>query len=462
MQFKSEDQSNTNKGRLSWGEKLLSAGAEINPGEGKNIYFLMQSLFFLLVTAYLLKPVREMLILTQGGSEIRSYAVALQALLLIVLIPVYGILTRKFETRKFMVCIALFFSLNMLMFYVWGITGHKGSVAFFVWLGAYGVLMVSQFWAFASQVYDKQTGERLFALVALGAAVGAWVGAALSRWLVEYLGPYDLILLSIFTLLFAIYFAVKVKIDEHFKVPRARAEQKKVSYWSGFSLVAKSRYLVLIALFVILLNWVNSTGEYLLAVLVELFYEQGATAGTLTESKETFIGEFYSEFYLMVNLVGVFIQFFVVSRLIKWAGFQLSFVITPVLVCMGYGILSFFPIIALFRVVKVTENGLDYSLQNTTRQILFLPTSRREKYEGRAVIDTVCWRIGDLFQAGAVFVGLNILNILPRQFVMLNVVLAFAMIVLGYYISQHYQHKVETAEDAETNGDARLVDAAKA
>jgi len=199
----------------------------------------------------------------------------------------------------------------------------------------------------------------------------------------------------------------------------------------------------------------------LLAVLVELFYEQGATAGTLTESKETFIGKFYAEFYLMVNLVGVFIQFFVVSRLIKWAGFQFSFVITPILVCMGYGILSFFPIIALFRVVKVTENGLDYSLQNTTRQILFLPTSRREKYEARAVIDTVCWRIGDLFQAGAVFVGLNILNILPRQFVILNVVLALAMIVLGYYISQHYQHKVQTAENAETN-DAPLVDAAKA
>jgi AAA family ATP:ADP antiporter len=108
--------------------------------------------------------------------------------------------------------------------------------------------------------------------------------------------------------------------------------------------------------------------------------------------------------------------------------------------------LAFFPIIALFRIVKVTENGLDYSLQNTTRQILFLPTSRREKYEARAVIDTVCWRFGDLLQAGSVFVGLNILLLLPRQFVYLNVVLALLMIILGYYIGKLYQEKVATAD----------------
>ena len=461
MDFEPDGQSTT--GSLSCGEKLLSAGAEINAGEGKNVYFLMLSLFFLLITAYLLKPVREMLILTQGGSEIRSYAVALQALLLIALLPVYGILTRRYEPKKFMVGIALFFSLNMFMFFVWGTTGHKASIAFFVWLGAYGVLMVSQFWAFASEVYDKQTGERLFALVAFGASVGAWVGAALSRWLINYLGPYELILLSIFTLLFSMFFAVNAKGNNNAGGLSAAPEPaKRVSYWSGFSMVAKSHYLFLIAIFVILLNWVNSTGEYLLSVLVETFYNSGAVSGTITDSKETYIGKFYSEFYLMVNFVGVLIQFFIVSRLIKWAGFRMAFVITPILVCMGYGLLAFFPIITLFRVVKVGENGLDYSLQNTTRQILFLPTSRREKYEARAVIDTVCWRIGDLLQAGAVFVGLNIFNLLPRRFVIMNALLALAMVVLGYYISNHYQRRVKAAENADTDEDISLVDTAKA
>lgn len=429
-------------------EKFLALGAEIKPGEGKAIYLLMSSLFFLLITVYLLKPVREMLILTQGGSEIRSYAVALQAILLIVALPVYGYFTRKLDSKKFLVVIVLFFAVNMFMFYLLGSSGVMISVPFFVWLGAFGVLVVSQFWAFATQIYNKEDGERLFPLVAIGASVGAWVGSIVARWLVNYLDPYELILSSIFTLLISMALAFNLPIDRSSTGPVTDPD-KKVSYWSGFSMVARSRYLFLIALFIILLNWVNSSGEYLLAVIVEHFFATGSEAGSITESKETYIGKFYSEFYLWVNLVGVVIQFFVVSRLIKWAGFQLAFVLTPILVFLGYGLLAFYPVIALFRIVKVTENGLDYSLQNTTRQILFLPTSRREKYEARAVIDTVCWRFGDLLQAGSVFVGLNILLLLPRQFVYLNVVLALLMIILGYYIGKLYREKVETTDKLE-------------
>ena len=439
----------SNKATLSWGERLLSLGAEIHPGEGKSTYLLMSSLFFLLITAYLLKPAREMLILTQGGSEIRSYSVALQAILLIVTLPIYGVLVRKFDGRKFMVGIAVFFATNMFCFYVLAKIGVQISIPFFVWLGVYGVLIVSQFWGFASQVYDKQRGERLFALVAVGASVGAWVGSILSRWLVTFLGPNELILMSIFTLLIAVAITTRLSVDDFSGVNEA--PKKAVSYWSGFSMVVKSRYLILIAIFVILLNWVNSTGEYLLSFLVEVFYEEGTAAGSITDSKETYIGKFYTEFYLMVNLVGVVIQFFVVSRLIKWAGFRPAFVITPILVFMGYGLLAFFPIVALFRVVKVTENGLDYSLQNTTRQILFLPTTRREKYEARAVIDTLCFRFGDLLQAGAVFIGLNVLYVLPRHFVFLNILLAFAMVILGMYIGKYYLEKAADSDSSKAD-----------
>jgi AAA family ATP:ADP antiporter len=427
---------------LSFGEKLLSAGADIKAGEGKNIYLLMSALFFLLITAYLLKPVREMLILTQGGSEVRSYAVALQAGLLILLLPIYGICVRKFESRKFMIGIALFFSTNLFFFYLWGITGHTSSIPFFIWLGAFGILMVSQFWAFASQIYGKQAGERLFALVAVGAGLGSWVGAASSRFLVTHFSANEIILISIVTLLISIAFAANVKGNDAAHVIDNDIENPDpVSYWSGFALVAKSQYLFLIAIFVILMNWGNSTGEYLLSVVVEGFYDHGIAAGTMGDSKATYIGKFYSEFYLWVNLVAVIFQFFIVSRLIKKVGFNWAFIITPILVMLGYGVLAFFPIVAFFKVIKIAENGLDYSLQNTTRQILFLPTSRREKYEARAVIDTVCWRIGDLLQAASIFIGLHLLNILPRHFVWLNVVLAACMIILGVFIGKIYQSK---------------------
>ncbi|WNC67946.1 hypothetical protein RI845_15645 [Thalassotalea nanhaiensis] len=441
------DNSNTSPSQnppetLTWIERLLASGADIKPGEGWNIILLMGSLFFLLLTAYLLKPVRDTLILVEGGAEVRSYAVALQVVVLVILLPIYGIFSRQFSSRKFMIYIAVFFSFNLFLFYFLGQKGHQLSIPFFLWLGAFGVLMVSQFWAFTSQVYNKKSGERLFALVAVGASLGAWVGSAISRGLMDYFNSFQMLLISIIPLLISAYLAANVKIQDSagFIEPPTSTE-KQPSLLSGFSLVSKSQYLLLIAIFVILMNWCSSIGEYLMAVLVETFYQQGAELGNITDSKESYIGKFYSEFYFWVNLIGLFMQFFIVSRLIKWAGFNIAFILTPLLIFMGYGLLAFFPLVALFKVIKVSENGLNYSLQKTTLQILFLPTTRREQYEARAVIDTVCWRIGDLLQAATVFIGLNLLNILPQKFLYLNLILTLLMIILAYFIGKNYLQK---------------------
>ncbi|WNC73096.1 Npt1/Npt2 family nucleotide transporter [Thalassotalea psychrophila] len=442
MDKPNNSQSHNNYKPLTWIERLLANGADIKPGEGWNIILLMGSLFFLLLTAYLLKPVRDTLILVEGGAEARSYAVALQVIVLVILLPIYGVFSRQFSSRTFMICIAVFFSCNLLLFYILGQAGYKLSIPFFLWLGAFGVLMVSQFWAFTSQVYNKKSGERLFALVAVGASLGAWVGSAISRMLMDYFDSFHMLLISIIPLLVSAFLAANVKIynTTGFNVAPTPTRQQP-SLLSGFSLVIKSRYLLLIAIFVILMNWCSSIGEYLMAVLVETFYQQGIEMGNMVDSKESYIGKFYSEFYFWVNLIGLFIQFFIVSRLIKWAGFNIAFIVTPLLIFMGYGLLAFFPLVTLFKVIKISENGLNYSLQKTTLQILFLPTTRRQQYEARAVIDTVCWRIGDLLQAATVFIGLNLLNILPKKFLFLNLFLTLLMLILAFFIGKHYQRK---------------------
>lgn len=428
----------------------MSSGGNIQPGEGKNILLLMLSLFFLLITVYLLKPVKEVLILTSGSPEERSYTVALQVIVLLVLLPIYGAFSRKFNSHKFMIAVAIFFILNLFCFAVLGSLGYDYAVVFFVWLGAFGVLMVSQFWAFISQVYDAKTGERLFALIALGASVGGWVGAALARYLFQYFNVNEVIFISIFPLLISVLFTFNINSqgnDSDAKEGLLDSPiEKKVSLLSGFSLISKNNYLLLIAIFVILLNWCSSTGDYIMAVIVDRFYEDGVKLGSLQATKEEYIGKFYSEFYFWVNLVGIFIQFFLVSRLIKWLGFNVAFILTPILIVMGYGALSFLPIISLFRVIKISENGLNYSLQSTTLQILYLPTTRREKYEARAAIDTVCWKVGDLLQAASIFLGITYLQLLPRHFVFLNITLAIIMVILAYYIGKMYQEKIRSKQ----------------
>jgi len=415
---------------------------EIRLEEFSNALNLALSLFFLLLTAYLLKPVKEVLILTDGNPETRSYTIALQVVVILFVLPIYNKFSVKLNSKKFMVACSLFFTFNLVVFYLLGKSGVGFSIIFFIWLGTFGVLMISQFWAYASQVFTGKDGERIFPFVAIGASLGAWVGAILSKFLLEYVSAIDLIFCGVISILLSLYFALQIKSESIVAQPKeAKGSESKI--FEGMKLVAKSKYLTLIAAFVVVLNFCSSTGDFILASIVEKSYNEGVSSGTILASKNYYIGQFYSDFYFWVNSLGLVVQVFVVSRLIKHFGFNIAFIVTPCILLLGYSILAFIPVISLFKVFKITENGLNHSLQSSTLQILYSPTSRQEKYEARVFIDSICWKAGDLLQAATVFIGLNLLLLLPRHFVFLNIALVVLMILMGVYIGFLYKTKIK-------------------
>ena len=119
---------------------------------------------------------------------------------------------------------------------------------------------------------------------------------------------------------------------------------------------------------------------------------------------------------------------------------------TPLIVFVGYGLVSFLMVIPVFLFFKITENSLDYSLQSTTRQMLYLPLTRLEKCEARAVIDTLVWRMGDLAQGLAVFLGVGLLEWHIRNFVYLNVLLGFVALLLAIYLGKRYMQLARAME----------------
>ncbi|PLW70039.1 hypothetical protein C0039_05860 [Pseudohalioglobus lutimaris] len=425
---------------------------ELRAGETLGVLAMFASLFLILFTAYLLKPAREMLILTEGTAEVRSYAVALQALLLLFFIPLYGKFSRRFDSYRYMQIVTAICVATLLVFAVAGNAGLSISVVYFVWLGAYSVLIISQFWAFASELYSREAGERLFVIVALGASLGAWLGSAVSRELVNYLDAYGLIIAGAFTLALSAIPASRAGLSVP-EASRGRSESgvsAQASLFAGFQLVLSRRYLMLMAAFVIMLNLVNTTGEYLLSAILEDLYATGSAAGEIAVDKGTYVGRFYGGFYFMVNLFGVLIQFFLVSRLIRVAGFSIAFMLTPLVIFLGYASLALLPIVGWFRYFKIAENSLDYSLQNTARQMLYLPLSRQEKYEARAVIDPFGQRLGDLIQAGLIFAGLHVLGWASTDFIPLATVMAACTLTLALLIIRERsrllsaQHKTDT------------------
>jgi ATP:ADP antiporter, AAA family len=426
-------------------ERVLSFFTRVQPGEGRCIGLLAFQAFTLMVAYYLIRPVREALILTEGTAELRSYAVGVQALLLILLIPLYSLLVRRVASNRVFQFVIAIFALNLVVFFLAGNAGWRFSFVFFVWASIFAVMAVAQFWAFATDLFEVNCGTRLFGVIAVGVAGGAWVGASAAAAGFEVIGPYGLMLASAGVLCVTIYLSERARrsVPAASRSPQpdlACASQQKNDFagrWlGGIAVIGRSRYLVGIAALVVLLNWITSTGDFVLSSwLVEVAREQAP------QDPGAFIGKFMGSYCSTITLVGFLIQLLLVSRIINAAGLARALMITPVAFLAGYFVIGILPVFALLQSALIVQKSLDYSLLNTTRSALLLPTSREEKYQAKTAIDTLFYRLGDLISTLGVFVGLRIFDDARLQFVWLIVLLSATMILVAWLIGREYSRR---------------------
>jgi AAA family ATP:ADP antiporter len=440
----------TDHSGLTPAERVIRLFTRVRPGEGRSLLLFFAHAFLLLFSYYVVKALREAFLLSQYSAEARAYAVAVIALLLMIIVPVYGRVRRRLDGARLLRAVIVFFAANMLIFAAFARSGTRIGLAFFVWVSIFGVMVPAQFWAFAADAFNLKTGQRLFPLIMIGGNLGALAGAKSAGLAVKALTPEGLMLVATAALLFTLALSgpAAAAVPEGSRALSAEHGRRPLNLLGGIGMALRERYLLLIALLVILLNWVNSTGEFILADLVSRNAEVqvDASGGLLTRG--AVIAGFYGDFQFWVTLAGLLIQLFLVSRIFRWAGVPGSLLVLPAIAAFGYGLIVFVPVFSIIRLIKIAENSVDYSLMNTTRQALFLPVSRDAKYEAKTAIDTFFWRFGDLVQAGAVYAGLHFLHWSTAQFAILNLALALAWFGLAVSIGREYR---QMARDNVTN-----------
>jgi AAA family ATP:ADP antiporter len=441
--------------QLSSFERFLSLFTKVQAQEGRCIAVLCLQAFLLMVAYYLIRPVREALILTEGSAELRSYAVGVQALLLIVLIPAYGLLVRRVSIGRVFQCVNAFFALNLVVFSLLGQAGWRFGFAFFVWCSIFSVMTVTQFWAFATDLFNVKCGQRLFGVIAVGVSGGAWIGSRLASVGFDTFGPYGLMLASAAILAGAIYLSqlargcvpTAARSAQTGDDQRADMHGQALRWLGGFAIVARSRYLVGVAALVVLLNWIGSTGDYVLSNwLVDVARREAP------EAQAAFIGRFMGNYWSVITLVGLLVQLLLVSRIIHMAGLARALMVTPVAFLAGYLLIGVVPVFAMLESVLVIHKSLDYSLLNTTRCALLLPTSRDEKYQAKTAIDTLFFRVGDLLSTLSVIVGLRLLKDARLEFVWLIVVLSATMTLVAWLVGREYARRFGVPRESSGNG----------
>ena len=388
--------------------RVLRLFGDVRPGEAGAALLQLLNLFLLLVGYYVLKTVREPLVLATGGAEMKSYAAAAQALVLMGFIPLYSWLASRVSRLQLITWLLVFFIVCVELFNL----GLRVSVpylgfVFYVWVGIFSLATIAQFWSFANDLYSRE--RRRAALSADRDRRDARAARSGSK---------------IASVLFAAGVAPAAMLHitdgpaarAPGPVPRRRASAsprralsgrscEPLAGASGFRLVLRSRYLRLIAVLLVLLNVVNTLGEYVVGKSV-LGAALDAAAGNPALDTSAFIGSFYGRLLLLGERGGgsaaglLRVAAGEARRDRRVCSWRCRSSRSPPTRLIGAGVAF-----GVVRWAKTAENATDYSVMNTGRQMLWLPTRREEKYKAKQALDTFFVRTGDMIAGGLVFAG---------------------------------------------------------
>jgi AAA family ATP:ADP antiporter len=447
------------------GNRILRIFSDVKPGESITVLILLLDIFLLLLGYYIMKVVREPLVLVSAerdfqimlnanlpewlitiltktkGPQVKAGAAACQALLLIGFIPLYSWFASKVKRLYFLIGVTGFFISNIILFYFLSLARAPFlGFIFYIWLGIFNVSMVAQFWSFANDIYSKKAGDRLFPVIAIGATAGAPAGSYIAKTLVNW-PAFQTILLTAGILL--LYLGLSLVV--HFREVRANQENREVTVLKdaplkrggGFALIFRNPYILLIAFLLLILNLVNTGGEFILSDVVM------STARVVSpDNMDSFVQGFYGSFTFWASIIAFLLQALLVSRIVKLTGIKGVVLILPIVAFGAYGFIGLGAGFALIRWLKTAENATDYSIMNTGKAMLWLPTSREQKYKAKQAADTFFVRFGDFTAAILFIVGTTMLALGVRELAGINMIIIAVWFVLTFFVLKHHDKQL--------------------
>lgn len=452
-------------------ERVLRLFADVQPREGITCLILLSNIFLILAAFYLVKPVREgWLAVTDIAGftklEIKAYSAFAQSIILFGILPVYARLAAKWPRRDLIVRVGITFAAILVAFWLTQPGLILGNVAafgifFYLFVGIFSVTLVAQFWAFSTDVYGSERGARLFPVVAIGAALGStagsWIGEKLVR--LPSIEAFDLILFALIPLGLALLLATWTDRRGTYGDPSTWTsvrwdEAASPEDQGPFKLILKHRYLTATAGMIMVFTWVVTSGDNILFSIVQesfatefsgLLGDPDAYAAAMKEATTAF----YGDLYFWINLMTLLLQAFVVSRILSFGGMKALLYATPFISLAAYASMVFMPILGLIKILKVAENSSNYSIHNTARQMLWLPTTKQMLYQAKPTIDTLFVRLGDGLAALTILVGTRVFSLGNTGFVIINIALVIVWITISRYLQREHASWTRTAANPE-------------
>lgn len=388
-------------------------------------------LFFCVFASYfMLRPVRETFGIV-GGVNNLAWLWTGTFVAMLAVVPLYGWIASRVPRRRLLPVLYTLCAVVLAAFAA-SLKFNPESVwiarAFYIWVAVMNLFIISIAWSLMSDIFERDRGHRLFGQIAAGASLGGLTGPVLSGLLVGRVGEPGLLLISAGILLLALGTVRHLLGWRDRMGPRTDQpppERIAGSVWAGLTLIFRSRYLMMIATFILLLTTATTF----------LYFEQ-ARIVEATFPDRTAQTQVFATIDTVVQSLTILIQVFFTGQLAKRLGVTVLLVAVPVTMMFGFGLLALaatFPILVFVMVVRRVG---DYALVAPGREMLFAPLDAETKYKAKNAIDTAVFRGGDVL-SGWVHTAIANLGSTAGVFVA-GVIAAGAWAWVGYAIGRKH------------------------
>ncbi|WP_265920934.1 NTP/NDP exchange transporter [Cupriavidus nantongensis] len=428
----------------------LWRGFGVRSGEAGAVVAGFLFFFCLFASYFMLRPVRETMGIA-GGVKNLQWLFTATFVVMLAAIPLYGAVCAWLPRRRFVPWVYAFFIANLLAFAM-ATRALPDNVwlarVFYVWLSVFNLFVVSVAWSLMADVFRPEQARRLFALLAAGASAGGLAGPVLGGWLVPHIGLTGLMLLSAALLaatlpgvgwLFGWRRRAGAGVGQPSEVASSAGQDPANpiggGLLAGLSLLLRSRYLLGIALFVILLATASTF----------LYFEQARLVAEAFPER-TRQTQVFSALDAVVQALTILVQLFFTGRMARRYGVTVLLTAVPLAVAAGFVVLALLPTFGVLAAIMILRRVGEYALVRPGREMLFTVVDAETKYKAKNVIDTAVYRAGDAVSAW-VKTAIDALSGHPATVALAGALLAVGWAGLGWWLGRRHAGQLGTTGD---------------
>lgn len=365
---------------MSLTQRLLSPIVEVRREEAVPL-LLMFVHSFLVMSAYnIVKPLTRAQFIQELGADNLPWILVVSGVFAGLVMRFYGrvmsLLPPKFVPAATQIGVGVL----LVGFWVLFRTDAPGASVLFYFCGQIiGVLLISQFWTLANDIYDARQAKRLFGFIGGGASLGGITASALVAFAIEWTGADSLLIVSGALLFVCAGVVTAVTRRSDAAVLTGVAPEKKGGAGRRtWRLFRESRHLQLIALII----GFAAIGAGLLDQQLNMAVEEAAGAGGASS-----IAAFLGQVQLYLSIVGLVIQIWLTSRIHRYLGVGFAILILPIGLGATGGLILVTGALWAAATGRILDASLRYTVDKTTREILFLPLPADLRRQAKPFID---------------------------------------------------------------------------